>query len=400
MLAMTKGIREIITYNRQEASIAKMARAINRSFKARIFTGFSVTVPSLIMESVGFSTIGGIVIYLLWQHVPMEEIVAAASILMLTAWRILPIVSRSLGYSVAIRLTKPMAMLCLDLLETFTKEDPEPRAIPDPDFKFRQNLALIDATFQYPDSEAKPIQNFNIRIEKGQNVGLIGPSGAGKTTLALLLSGLVAPVEGHFEIDGKVPNRQELAAYMLKMGYVPQTPLLMEGTLADNVAFSQWGQEYDRGKVLEACELAALDFVVRDPDKLDLKLSGTADRTLSGGEAQRVAIARALFADPEVIIFDEATSALDQANEGIIRNTIRRLKGQITTIVIAHRLSTVEDCDVVYWLEAGRIKKFGPPSEIIPLYKETFSADELNAVPAPAATPDATGATGPTGLPH
>jgi ABC-type multidrug transport system fused ATPase/permease subunit len=376
MLAMTKGVREIITYHQQDMAIQKMEHAINKGLKARIFVTFSTYIPSIIMECVGFCTIGGLVIYMLSRHIPMEEIVAAASILMLTAWRILPIVTRSLAYSVAIRGNRQRGMLCLDLLEGFAKEDPEPLPEPDPDFEFRETLTLKKAYFHYPDTQDLILKNVSITIGKGQNVGLIGPSGAGKSTLALLLSGLVSPTGGIFEIDGKEPTPSARAAYLLKLGYVPQNPLLMEGTLADNVAFSEWGRDYDRGKVLAACKLAALDFVVRDPKNLDIELAGSSGRSLSGGEAQRVAIARALFAKPEVIIFDEATSALDQANENAIRNTIHNVKGQMTTIVIAHRLTTVLDCDIIHWMDAGRIVASGPPSEIIPRYEESLNLTE------------------------
>jgi ABC-type multidrug transport system fused ATPase/permease subunit len=291
---------------------------------------------------------------------------------MLTAWRILPIVTRSLSFSVIIRGAKPAAMLCLELLENFTKQETEPPVDPDPDFEFKKTLTLKDVSFHYPESDQDTVKDINLSITKGQNIGLVGPSGAGKTTLALLLSGLVQPTEGRFEVDGRELNQAARSAYLLKLGYVPQNPLLLDGTLADNVAFSQWGQDYDRNKVLDSCKLAALDFVVKDPKNLDLNLGGSSGRALSGGEAQRVAIARALFADPQVIIFDEATSALDQANEGLIRNTIKRIKNQITTIIIAHRLTTVEDCDLIFWVDSGRIKMSGPPSEIIPLYENSF----------------------------
>ncbi|MDR3135629.1 MAG: ABC transporter ATP-binding protein/permease [Deltaproteobacteria bacterium] len=381
MVAMTKGIREIITYNQQKTAFRKMSDSVEKGIKARIFLGFSYTIPSLIMECVGFCTIGGMVIYMLARHIPMEQIVAAASILMLTAWRILPIVTRSLSYSVAIRGTKPKGMMCLELLETFTKEGSPPVVAPDQDFRFQESLALKDAFFHYPETEQEIIRGVNLTIKKGDNIGLIGPSGAGKSTLALLLSGLVAPTKGLFEVDGRVLEPASQAAYLLKIGFVPQNPLLMEGTLADNVAFSKWGQDYDREEVLKACKLAAMDFVTNDPESLDMPLGGSSGRSLSGGESQRVAIARAFFTRPEVIIFDEATSALDQANEGTIRNTINFVKGQVTSIIIAHRLTTVEDCDLIFWLESGKIKMSGTPSEIIPLYEESFSQPEGEGLP-------------------
>jgi ABC-type multidrug transport system fused ATPase/permease subunit len=369
MTAMTKGIREIITYRQQRVALDKMMNAVEKGLPSRAYLNFCHSLPSVIMECVGFSTIGGMVIYLLASHVPMEEIVAAASILMLTAWRILPAVTRCLSYVVNMRGIRPNALLCLDLLETFTKEQVDPVTDPDPDFRFDKEIVLKDASFHYPSSTANVLEEINLTIKKGQSAGLIGPSGAGKSTLALLLSGLVAPTDGSFTVDEVELTSPTRAAYLSKLGYVPQNPLLMDGTLADNVAFSKWAQEYDRAKVLEACKLAAMEFVDNDPKALDLPLGSGGG--LSGGQAQRVAIARALFTTPEIIIFDEATSSLDRANENIIRNTITRIRGQITSIIIAHRLSTVEDCDIIFWIENGRLKQFGPPSEILPLYEAT-----------------------------
>jgi ABC-type multidrug transport system fused ATPase/permease subunit len=162
------------------------------------------------------------------------------------------------------------------------------------------------------------------------------------------------------------PERQ--AALTRQVGFVPQTPFLMDGTIADNVAFSCWGRQYDRHAVVNACKLAAMDFVFLHPQGLDWRLSSSG-QGLSVGQAQRVAIARALFANPQIIIFDEATSALDQLNENMIKQTIGNLPSGITVIIIAHRLSTVETCDRLIWLEGGRVKEEGLPSVILPRYK-------------------------------
>jgi ABC-type multidrug transport system fused ATPase/permease subunit len=373
--ALTKGIREIISYRQQETTLNKMMAAAERGLPARTYLAFSSTVTPQIMEFVGFSTIGVIVVLLLAGRMPMEEIVSAASILMLTAWRILPAVNRSLSYTVALRGLKPRALMCLELLETFSHEKAEPLPEPDPGFRFSRDLSLVDAVFRYPHSEAQALDGATLTVRKGQSAGLVGPSGAGKSTLALLLSGLCPPASGRFLVDGAELTPAGLSASLAKVGSVPQNPLLMDGTLGENVAFSQWGRPYDRARAAEACRLAAIDFVAVHPLGLDLPLNSTSS-SLSGGQAQRVAIARALFPDPEVVIFDEATSALDQANENIIKATIARIKGRITSIIIAHRLTTVEDCDVLFWIDHGQVKAFGPPSDIIPRYAAFIQAEE------------------------
>mgnify|MGYP001027278126 CR=1 FL=1 len=140
---------------------------------------------------------------------------------------------------------------------------------------------------------------------------------------------------------------------------------------AANVAFSQWGKPYDAEKVSRACRMAALDLVEHDPRGIEYPI-GERGSGLSGGQAQRVSIARALYAAPDILILDESTSALDLGTESAIMETIAALKGQLTIIIIAHRLSTVEHCDRLIWMESGCIHRIGTPQEILPEYMKSF----------------------------
>jgi ABC-type multidrug transport system fused ATPase/permease subunit len=325
-----------------------------------------------VLEVVGFSIVALVTIVRLAWGVPMAEIIASTSMLMLTAWRVLPAVNRTLSGTISIRTLKPAALACLELLENFISEEPEPHPEPDPEFRFEKSLTLVDADFTYPAGQEAALKDVGLTIQKGNKIGLIGTSGAGKSTLALLLSGLVSPQTGRFLVDGQTLDPAGRAAYVQLVGFVPPSPLLLQGTVADNVAFSKWGEKYDREKVEKICRQAAMDFVFDHPKGLD-RLLGSGGQGLSGGQAQRVAIARALFTKPEIIIFDEATSALDQASENIIGETIERLDKKTTVIIIAHRLSTVENCDRLIWLEEGRVRAEGPPMEILPHYKKDMA---------------------------
>ena len=372
LIGITRGIREVLIYRQQKVFFNTLSEALKEGAPGRIFLNFSNHAPAWFLEVAGFSTICGVTIYMVVHGAPMGDIVKAATMLMLTAWRILPAVNRVLFYAVAIRGVKPQAMSCIELLETFIQENPEPIPEPDPDFKFERELSLEKVDFQYPQSQEMTLADLSLDIGKGQSVGLIGVSGAGKSTLALLLSGLVEPRSGRILVDGRPLNPAERAAYVQKVGFVPQSPLLMPGTVADNVAFSQWGREYDLERVEAACRKAAMDFIDHSPQGIKTPISDGGGG-LSGGQAQRVSIARALFTDPDLIIFDEATSSLDQASENLIKHTIENLRGQITTVIIAHRLSTVESCDRLFWLEGGRLKDAGPPEEILPKYRAAMS---------------------------
>jgi len=367
-LALTQGLREVLLYQRQDMFFQKMSCTLAQGMNARAFLAFASYLPSNVLELIGFATIALMTVGLIVWGVHMAAIVSAASMLMLTAWRVLPAVNRTLNYTITIKSLRAAALVCLELLETFIAEDPEPLPEPDPGFCFEKSLAFEAAGFYYPGGRRPALSGLNLTINRGEKVGLIGASGAGKSTLALLLTGLVPPQAGRFLVDEHPLTPSGRAAYTRRVGFVPQNPLLLPGTVADNVAFAQWGEEYDRPRVEAACRQAAMDFVFEHPRGLDRHL-GSGGQGLSGGQAQRVAIARALFAQPEIIIFDEATSALDQANENIIVSTITGLSKKITVIIIAHRLSTVENCDRLIWLEGGKVKDTGPPMKILSSYQ-------------------------------
>ncbi|MDR1081664.1 MAG: ATP-binding cassette domain-containing protein [Deltaproteobacteria bacterium] len=367
LMAASRGIREIIIHRAQALAVRNFAQTLARGLKPRVVISYLGLMPQQILETLGFATMGAMVVGMLAMSLPMEEIVQTASLLMLTAWRILPAVNRCLVYSVRIRGNRPTAIAYFDLWDRFQEEGGQPPPDPDPDFRFAGELRLRDASFRYPGAARDALSDVSLAIPKGARVGLVGASGSGKSTLALLLSGLTPPTEGEFLVDGKPLTPAGRESYFRILGYVPQNPLVMDGTLAENVAFADWGGTPDEGRVRRALARAAADFAETDPRGLDMPLSSSS-QSLSGGQIQRVAIARALYSEPQVILFDEATSALDQASENIIRRTLAEAGEDVTTVVIAHRLSTVELCDVLYWMEAGRIVGAGPPSEIIPLY--------------------------------
>ena len=164
----------------------------------------------------------------------------------------------------------------------------------------------------------------------------------------------------------------ELVAYRSQMGYVPQSPFLMSGTVAENVAFSEWGRPLNKERIEQACRRAAIDFLGSDCENIDRAI-GDNGAGLSGGQAQRVSIARALYAEPSLLILDEATSSLDQESEAYIQDTLKNLDKQQTCVIVAHRLTTLQSCDVVFWLDKGCVFASGTPEEILPRYAKEMA---------------------------
>lgn len=374
-IAATRGIRDVLIYGQQQAFLDRFAALLSQRVKPKIFLSLANSVPSNVLEVLGFVMIPMTILLMSQWGAGMGAVLSAVMLLVLTAWRVLPYLNRGVGQMVAIRSLRPMALPVLDFLRALRERPMEIAPSATQEANFTSRIELSHADFTYPGAEAQSLHDVNITIPKGALVGLIGPSGAGKSTLCNLLSGLCPPDRGAFLVDGHELDAAEFAAFRRHISFVPQAPFLMAGTLAANVAFSQWGKPWDEALVLEACRQANLDFISLDAKGI-LHPIGENGSGLSGGQAQRVAIARALYAKPDIVIFDEATSALDAGNENCIVASIERLRGTVTCIIIAHRLTTVEHCDLIYWMDDGRVIASGTPEEILPRYAASFLPQE------------------------
>ncbi|MDR1167036.1 MAG: ABC transporter ATP-binding protein/permease [Deltaproteobacteria bacterium] len=365
LMALARGLREITIYRRQKITMDLFTGSLTRALKPRAFLNFAPYLPSAILEVVGFVTIGALVIAMLASHMTMESVISAASLLMLTAWRILPAVNRCLSYSVQIRGYRSNALVALELQELFSLSPSPPPPPPDPLFRLQRALELIDVSFRYPQAATDSLDAIRLSIPLGQKVAFIGPSGSGKSTLALLLAGLAPPTSGEFLVDGEPLGPARREAYFAALGFVPQNPLILDGDIRSNIVL---GRPLDEERLSASIKAAGIDFLEGLPLGLATPLSAGRP-TLSGGQIQRLAIARAFYGEARVLIFDEATSSLDQASERVILKSLSALPAGTTVILIAHRLTTVATCDTIYWLERGAIRAQGPPAEIIPRYE-------------------------------
>lgn len=235
---------------------------------------------------------------------------------------------------------------------------------PDPVVAFNEALVCEDVSFVYEQGLIPAVSNVHLRLKAGESLGIVGATGAGKSTLVALLLGLLQPTSGRILLDGRPLTGIERAWHRL-IGYVPQETYLLDDTLRRNIAFGVPDPLIDEQRVARACTLAQLDDLLRQlPQGMDTPLGEDGTR-LSGGQRQRVAIARALYADPAVLVFDEATAALDSQTEREVTKAIASLHGTRTLIVIAHRLSTVETCDRLIFLQGGRIAASGTLGELL-----------------------------------
>ena len=291
-------------------------------------------------------------------NTPME-IVPLLGVLALAAFRLMPSANRIITLSNGIKFQLPLFdELYRELLAIKSRKYHQRKLkmadIP-PSLPFTDVICVEHLGFCYPGTSDEVLKDVSFSIPKGKFVGILGPSGAGKTTFVDILLGLFVPTRGKIMVDS-VDIRHELRAWQANIAYVPQSIYLTDATIRENVALGESPDEIDDERVHQALAMAELDGFVRTQIQGIETMVGERGVKLSGGQRQRIGIARALYQRPEVLVLDEATSALDNETERSITDTILKLKGQITIIAIAHRVSTLAECDFKVRFEDGVTK--------------------------------------------
>jgi ABC-type bacteriocin/lantibiotic exporter with double-glycine peptidase domain len=232
--------------------------------------------------------------------------------------------------------------------------------------KLRERIELRGVSYTYPKAQKQALENLTLTINAETTVAMVGSTGAGKTTVADLLLGLLEPDDGELHVDGQRIAGENIRAWQRNIGYVPQYIFLSDDTVAANIAFGQQTVEIDMEAVTQAAQIAELhEFVVNELSNGYQTTVGERGVRLSGGQRQRIGIARALYHDPDVLILDEATSALDNVTEKAVMESVHNIGRRKTIIIIAHRLTTVENCDQIHLMERGRICATGTYQELL-----------------------------------
>ena len=231
---------------------------------------------------------------------------------------------------------------------------------------FQNKIELNDVIYRYPSTNENVINELDIKIHANTTVGIVGSTGSGKTTIIDIILGLLKPSAGNLKVDELSITEENVRNWQLNLGYVPQSIYLTDDTITKNIAFGIPESDIDLEAVKRAANIANIDkFIINDlPDGFNT-LVGERGVRISGGQRQRIGIARALYRDPKILILDEATSALDGITENAIMDAINKLSHQKTIIMIAHRLTTVKACDVIYILENGKVIESGTYTELM-----------------------------------
>ncbi|MBQ7774950.1 MAG: ABC transporter ATP-binding protein [Lachnospiraceae bacterium] len=313
-------------------------------------------VPKLLIEPICVMVMISYMLYMVLAGVDSESMITTLTAFAAAAMVLLPCVNRINNQINNISYFEPFFMGVSDnLQDEINGEKVDMSYATDNAEKLPVNdrIELKDIVYAYPGTEKKIFDGANLTIPVGASVGIVGTSGAGKSTVVDILLGLLEVQKGSILADG-VNVKENYRAWLKNVGYIPQMIFMLDDTIRKNVAFGVPDDQIDEKRLWEVLKEAQLDeFIKTLPEGLDTGIGERGIR-LSGGQRQRIGIARALYNNPEVLILDEATSALDNDTEAAIMESINRLHGKKTLIIIAHRLQTIEKCDMVYRVENGK----------------------------------------------
>ena len=342
-----------------------------KSARARKLQSALQNFPRLMFEFLAVIGLAILVISMLNQGRDMTSIIPTLGLFAAAAFRLMPSVTRVLGAVQALRYSLPVINTLYEEIKLISPE-PVSQQTHRPEI-FKNELSLRNITYHYAGASSLALDGISINIRKGESIGLIGSSGSGKSTLVDVILGLLAPSGGRVEVDGH-DIQQDVRQWQDQIGYVPQSIYLTDDTLRRNVAFGLPNEQIDDLAVRRAIKATQLEeFVSTLPEGLET-LVGERGVRLSGGQRQRIGVARALYHDPAVLVLDEATSALDGDTERGVMEGVTALQGGKTIIVVAHRLSTVENFDRLFRLGHGKIIEEGTPEVILSSQKSDFPA--------------------------
>ena len=319
--------------------------------------------PRLLIETLAIAALVFYMMFQILRGAGVSDILPQVTALGVAAMRLIPSANRINNYLTSISYFEPFFMGVSDNLKEEIRdksidydESAYQRKLEIPKLEIKDRIVLKDIVYKYPGSEALIFDHADMEIPIGKSVGIVGTSGAGKTTVVDIMLGLLELQSGEIMADG-MPVKEHYQSFLKNVGYIPQTIFMIDSTIRKNVAFGYADEDIKDEMVWRALEEAQLDEFVRSlPEGLDTGIGERGIR-ISGGQRQRIGIARALFEDPEVLVLDEATSALDNETEAAIMDSINRLHGRKTLIIIAHRLQTIEKCDMVYRVEKGKARR-------------------------------------------
>jgi len=365
------GIKEVKVSGLESGYISSFNKAALNYAKIKTHIGIISVIPGFAIQIIAFGGILIILMFLLITHEGgMLEVLPFMGMLAFSSVRLLPIIGVIYQSITKIKSGKPaLDILYKDMFELSQENSGQLSAnlqSGDSLAKFSNCIELNKVEYTYPKSKAPFLKDICLNIKANTTVGFVGSTGSGKSTIVDLIIGLLTPQKGELIVDGVPIVNRNVASWQRMIGYVPQHIFLTDDTIASNIAFGVKVKQVDRAAVMRAAKIAELhEFVESELEYGYDTLVGERGVRLSGGQRQRIGIARALYHNPDVLIMDEATSALDNITEQSVMSAIHTLSGKKTVILIAHRLSTVINCDNIFLMDQGKLIDQGRYKELL-----------------------------------
>lgn len=350
------GIKDIKFLHRESNVIKKFSKesfvfARNASVAAVI-----AQMPRYVLEIVAFGGVILILVYFLTKNYTISTIIPLLSLYVFAGYRLMPSLQQIFAYLTLIKTNKDSLDIVYEDIKRLPKILHADTQTVTEHLSFNNEISIQNLGYFYPNTKKPVLHDLTLTIKKNTIVGFVGATGSGKTTLIDILLGLLKPSEGCLCVDEQVINSSNLASWQNNIGYVPQHVYLCDDTIANNIAFGLQNHEIDMVAVKKAANMADLqDFIENELPHGYETLVGERGVRLSGGQAQRIGIARALYRDPKILVLDEATSSLDGITEDIILQSVKNVAHKKTIIMIAHRLSTVKECDNIFFMKNGNV---------------------------------------------
>lgn len=350
------GIKEIKVLSREDFFVENYERYFSKYVIGLRINRLIGILPKYLVETVCMvGLMGAIMGKILLGQVELIDFLPQLSVFAVAAFRLMPSVGRINEHLSSFLYSLPSLELIYNDLKNVANLHGEKKII-DSEWKLEKKIQVSQISYHYPDSEENILEDVSLEIEKGKMVAFIGPSGAGKTTLIDILLGVLEPQKGEILADG-MDIEKNLGTWQKEIGYIPQVIYLSDDTIRNNIAFGVEADRIDEEAIEAALKQSQLyDFIQMLPNGLNT-LVGDRGVRLSGGQRQRIGIARALYHNPEILVLDEATSALDNETETAVMEAINGLQGIKTMIIIAHRLTTIRNADVIYEVSQGKVRK-------------------------------------------
>jgi len=361
------GIREVLLFGKAGFFVREYTKRQKAMARVAYVSRVAKESPRIVIETVLVVAISGFVVVSSAGERSSQETLAVMGMFAYTSLRLVPALHRISQSLNSIRYAGPaIDDVYRDIVMTTSMDPRQEDRPPDPFCRVEgdgHEIALENVEFRYGSEQEPALSDINLTIAAGETIGIVGPTGGGKSTLIDVIGGLHAPTKGRVLVDG-VDIEMHIPAWQRRLGVVPQTVFLIDGTLRENIAFGVPEREIDADRLQRVVELARLSgFVAKLEDGLDT-IVGERGVRMSGGQRQRVAIARALYRDPSVLILDEGTSALDNVTEAEFVEAVAALGGDRTIISVAHRLTSVRDCNRIVLVEGGHIVDVGTYDEL------------------------------------